>query len=191
MRIISLLGLVLLLVACGDDGDAVDPVDAPPDGPQGPPPQVGELYAELKGEWGCETTFPAGALGPGAPEMGVSGHLQVADNDDLGGYWYRGIYATEPSETMPTFRVEFFMGYGELTGLAFLVGVDNIGGTSTGTSAGWKDDVLTYEGHGYSMGQAVKTRESMTKNGTAEVVHRLEVDAGDGYQPKVETVCKR
>ena len=186
-----LAAAVMSIMGCSDAAD-----EAPsPNGPgvqneePAPSPNVDALYGALAGSWACETTFPAGAQGPGSPEIQASGTLTVAE--DLGGFWYRGVYETKETPTMPVFRVEFFLGYGAGTDLAFLVGVDNIGGTSTATSAGWDGDVLTYEGTGYAMGYPVATRESMTRHGTDEVIHRLELDVGAGYEPKVESVCSR
>src|SRR6516225_4201513 len=67
---------------------------APPAGgamtPPKPAPEWEAFAKGWEGNWKCETTIPAGSMGPGSPEMKAQVTAKV--KKDLGGFWLVGNY---------------------------------------------------------------------------------------------------
>jgi hypothetical protein len=161
---------------------------APPAMPT-PPPELDATFKSYEGNWKCETKFPPNAMGPGSPEMTAKSIVKIKKDKDLGGFWYRGDYEIKKTKTMPGFRGTFYMGVDPGSKHAMVIGLDNMGGMSTGT--GPLGETIIYTGTGLMMGQKVATRETMTKKSDKEVFHKIEMDMGKGFMPMGEDVCKK
>jgi hypothetical protein len=171
---------------------AATPAPAPggaPPPPAKPPADLEAAFKFFDGSWRCETRFAANAFGPGSPEMTTGSTVKF--KKDYDGYFYRGEYEIRKSKGMPGFRATLFLGYQPGAHLFTLTAVDTAGATELATSPGFEGDTITFTGQTYMNGLAVKVRESMTKRGAKEVLHKIEIDGGKGLQPVGEDTCKR
>jgi len=169
---------------------AAAPAAAAPAAPPAPPTPAPELTAFAKnfeGNWKCDSKFPAGAMGPGSPEM--TGKSTVSIKKDLNGFWYKGLYEIKKSKTLPAMKGQFSMGYDTGSKQVLLSGTDSMG---SGWFAGGpiQGDSVTTVGEMYMMGMKSKVRESMSKK-DKEVFHKLEIDMGKGFQTVGEDTCKK
>ena len=160
-------------------------------GPPKPAPELVEYMKDILGIWTCATTFPAGAMGPGSPEIKATAKVKLSKEPALGGFFYRGEYAIAKSKAMPmAFAGIFYLGYDAGSKQITNVSVDNMGSISMGAGP-MTGDTISWSGEGYMMGSKAKVRESMTKVSPKQVTHKFEVDMGKGFQPMGEDVCKR
>jgi hypothetical protein len=159
---------------------------AAPMGPPKPPPELDAAYKFLDGNWKCDTTFPANAMGPGSPEMKVKTTIKF--KKDLNGFWYRGDYEAKKTKDFPGMKGTVYLGADSKQLLT--TNVDAMGGMASGTGA-LAGDTMTFNSEGHMMGMKVKMRETMQKKSDKEVVHRFEADMGKGMQPMGEDVCKK
>jgi len=162
---------------------------AAPAGPPAPPPEVDQLYKGLEGSWKCETTFNAGAFGPGSPEMKAKSEVKV--KKEPGGFWYKGEYKAKKTKTNPEIAATFMLGYDAGLKQAVSVSTDNMGGYSIEHDASGSAEKVSFVGDGSMMGQKVKVRETMTHKDPKTVEHTFEVDMGKGFQPMGVDVCKK
>jgi hypothetical protein len=169
------------------------PAAAPPAAPSMPAPskELEAFMKDLEGNWKCETKFPAGAMGPGSPEVTAKSTVKI--KKEYGGISYHGEYNLPKSKTMPALTGVFQISWESGTNQASIVGYDNMGSVSMGLGpiAG---DSITFSEDGYMMGMKVKMRETMSKKGekgTKEVSHKYEVDMGKGFQAMGEDTCKK
>ncbi|MES1204900.1 MAG: hypothetical protein ABUS79_03090 [Pseudomonadota bacterium] len=163
---------------------------APPAAPPMPAPSK-ELEAFMKGfegNWRCETKFPAGAMGPGSPEMTAKSTVKV--KKEFGGMAWRGDYSLAKSKTMPAITGVFEIVWESGTNQAAIVGYDNMGSVTMGLGP-LSGESVTFSEDGYMMGMKVKGRETMTKKGPKEILHKWEIDLGKGFQPMGEDACKK
>ena len=180
-------------VAANTPAAATPAVAAPAAAPAAPPPPptpAPELTAFAKnfeGNWKCDSKFPAGAMGPGSPEM--TGKSTVTIKKDLGGFWYKGLYEIKKSKTLPAMKGQFSMGYDTGSKQVLLSGTDSMG---SGWFAGGpiQGDSVTTVGEMYMMGMKSKVRESMSKK-AKEVFHKLEIDMGKGFPTVGEDTGKK
>jgi hypothetical protein len=167
---------------------AAAPAAAAPATPPAPPTPAAELDAFMKpfeGTWKCETTFPAGAMGPAE----VKAKATAKFKKDMGGFFWKIDYALAKAKGVPPLAVQVWIGYDKGGSQFTQTVVDNMGGTtlSTGKPEG---DSLTTMGEGYSMGQKVKVRETLWhKDKTGG--HKAEIDAGKGWMPLGTDECKK
>jgi hypothetical protein len=161
------------------------PAAAPPSGPPKPAPELDATYKPYAGNWKCDTTFAANAMGPGSPELKVKTTIKIAKA--LDGFWYRGDYEAKKTKDFPGMKGIIFLGH---DGKQLLVSnVDAMGGMSSGTGM-VSGDTLTFVEDGHMMGTKVKMRETMQSKGK-EISHKFEVDTGKGFQQLGEDVCKK
>ena len=161
-----------------------------PAGPPAPSPEVDTLYKGWAGSWKCDTTFPAGAMGPGSPELKTKSEVKIAK--DNGGFWYKGDYKIKKSKTMPAGMVAvFLLGYDAVAKDAVNVNYDSMGGFSIEHGPGATADKVVFTGDSVMMGMKVKIREGMTKKDDKNVEHTFEVDMGKGFMPMGTDACKR
>jgi hypothetical protein len=163
---------------------------APPAVPT-PSPELDNLYKGLEGTWKCDTTMAAGSVGPNTPELKVKSMVKIAKAKDLGGMWYRGEYEIKKTKANPGFKGTFMLGYDALSKAALNVSYDNMGGASLATAPSPSGDSVTFVGDSYTMGQKMKTRETMTKKSPKEVEHKIEADLGKGFQLLGTDECKK
>src|SRR3954469_6616418 len=106
---------VLLVVLCGGASFAVaqapeaakgdkPPAAGAPAAPPAPSPELDTLFKSYAGTWKCDTTFPAGGMGPGSPEQKATATVKIQKDKDLGGFWYRGDYMVKKTKTFPGIR---------------------------------------------------------------------------------------
>jgi len=168
---------------------AAAPAAAPaaPPAPPTPAPELTAFAKNFEGNWKCDSKFPAGAMGPGSPEL--TGKSTVSIKKDLNGFWYKGLYEIKKSKTLPAMKGQFSMGYDTGSKQVLLSGTDSMG---SGWFAGGpiQGDSVTTVGEMYMMGMKSKVRESMSKK-DKEVFHKLEIDMGKGFQTVGEDTCKK
>jgi hypothetical protein len=159
---------------------------APPAPPM-PAPELTAFAKNFEGNWKCDSKFPAGAMGPGSPEM--TGKSTVSIKKDLNGFWYKGNFEIKKSKTLPGMKGQFSMGYDAGSKQVLLTGTDSMG---SGWFAGGpiQGDSVTTVGEMYMMGMKSKVRESMSKK-DKEVFHKLEIDMGKGFQTVGEDTCRK
>jgi hypothetical protein len=160
-------------------------------GPPAPSPELDTLYKGYAGNWKCETTFPAEALGPGSPEQKATSMVKIQKDKDLGGFWYRGEYQVKKTKTFPGLRAGFALGYDAASKTALFMAADSMGGNVNASGSGATGDSVTFTGEGFMMGQKVKYRETMTHRSDKEVEHKSELDTGKGFQLFADDVCKK
>jgi hypothetical protein len=160
---------------------------APPPLPT-PAPELTAFAKNFEGSWKCESKFPAGAMGPGSPEM--SGKSTVSIKKDLNGFWYKGLYEIKKSKTVPGMKAQFSFGFDPGSKQVLLTGTDSMG---SGWFAGGpiQGDSVTTVGDMFMMGTKSKVRDTMSKKSDKEVFHKLEIDMGKGFQSVGEDTCKK
>jgi uncharacterized protein DUF1579 len=152
-----------------------------------PAPEWEAFIKGLDANWKCETTMPAGSMGPGSPEMKMPTTAKV--KKDLGGFVLVGSYEAKKTKTMPGMKGTFTMGSPDGKTLVNTF-MDNMGGTSF-TSGPLGPDGGTTTGEGFMMGAKVKVRETVQKKGEKEMFHKVEMDMGKGFVPAGEDTCKK
>jgi len=152
-----------------------------------PSPEWEAFMKGLDANWKCESTMPAGSMGPGSPEMKMQTTAKV--KKDLGGFFLVGSYEVKKTKTMPGMKGTFTMGAPDGKTLVS-TNMDSMGNTSF-TSGPLGPDGATTLGDGYMMGAKVKLRETIQKKGDKEMVHKVEVDSGKGFALAGEDVCKK
>ena len=154
-----------------------------------PSPEIDALYKPWEGNWKCETTFNAGAMGPGSPE--VKAKTEVKIKKELGGFWYRGEYKVKKTKGTPGMEGVFMLGYDTGSKSAVSLNYDGLGGYALSRAPGATSASLVLSGETHMMGMTMKSRETMTKKSDKEMEHAFEVDMGKGFQPMGVDVCKK
>ena len=154
-----------------------------------PSPEVDALFKPYEGSWKCDTTFAAGAMGPGSPEMKMKSEVKI--KKEAGGFWYKGDFKMKKSKMMPAMEATFLLGYDEATKAAVNVNYDSMGSFAIEHAPGATADKITFAGDGHMMGMKTKIRETMAKTDPKTVEHTFEVDMGKGFQPMGSDICKK
>ena len=181
-------------VAVAQDKKPMDkPAGAPPaaSAPMAPAPTPPDVAAWLKGfegKWKCETTFVAGSMGPGSPEMKLKGAVQM--KLALGGKWMTGVYEVKKTKDFPGMTANFNVGYEPGTKQIVFTGVDSMGGVSLSMGPLSGDTAIT-TGEQHMMGMKMKIRETMTRKSDKEAYHKIESDMGKGFALMGEDTCKK
>jgi hypothetical protein len=152
-----------------------------------PSPEWEAFMKGMDGNWKCESTMPAGSMGPGSPEMKMQTTAKV--KKDLGGFFLVGNYEVKNTKTVPGMKGTFAMGAPDGKTLVS-TNMDSMGNASF-TSGPLGPEGGTTTGDGYMMGTKVKLRETVQKKGDKEMNHKVEVDAGKGFMVAVEDNCKK
>jgi len=125
-------------------------------------------------------------MGPGSPA--TKARTTIAFKKDFGGFFYRGDFAMKAKTAM---KGSVFVGHQPASNLFTLSSVDSMGGVELATSPGFQGDTIQFTGEAFMMGQQMKVRDSITKAGPKEIVHKIEADSGKGFEPMGEDHCKR
>jgi hypothetical protein len=152
-----------------------------------PAPEWEAFAKGWEGSWKCETTVPAGSMGPGSPEQKAEVTAKV--KKDFGGFWLVGNYDMKKSKTTPAMKGTFTLGSPDGK-LLISTNMDSMGG-STWSSGPLGADGGTTVGQGVMMGNKVKVRETTTKKSEKEIYHKAEVDMGKGFMVMFEDNCKK
>lgn len=160
-------------------------------GPPAMPTPNKDMEAFMKGfegSWRCDTKFAAGSMGPGSPEVNTKSTVRI--KKEFGGFSWHGEFNVPKSKTMPAMSGVFQIAHESGSNGATIVGYDSMGSSfmGTGTISG---DSATFSEEGYMMGSKTKVRETMTKVGPKNVLHKYEMDMGKGLQPMGEDNCKK
>jgi hypothetical protein len=167
---------------------AAAPASGPPAMPP-PPPELDTLFKSYVGSWKCDTTFAAGAFGPGSPEAKVKTDVKI--KKDLGGYWYKGEFKIKKSKAMPGLEGVFLLGYDPGLKAPINITYDSTGGSAMETAPGATPEKIVFSGDGRMMGMAVKFRETMAPKSAKEMMHVFEADMGKGFQLMGTDECKK
>jgi hypothetical protein len=176
-------------VAAAADKAPAPAAGAAPAGPPAPAPEVDALFKGYAGVWKCESTFAAGAFGPGTPEVKAKSEVKIAK--DIGGFWYKGDFKIKKTKTMPALEAIFLLGWDAVDKAPISVNYDSAGGFSIEHGPGSTADKITFTGDSQMMGMKTKVRETMTKKDDKNVVHTFEIDMGKGFQPMTTDECKK
>jgi hypothetical protein len=158
-------------------------------GPPKPAPEVDQLFKGYEGNWKCDTTFNAGAWGPGSPEVKAKSEVKI--KKEQSGFFYRGEYKTKKAKGVPDIDAVFMLGWDPLTKAAVSISYDNVGTFGIEHGPGATPEKVTFTGDSQLMGMKVKVREGMTVKDPKTVEHTFEVDMGKGFQPMGVDVCKK
>ncbi|HEV3031957.1 MAG TPA: DUF1579 family protein [Polyangia bacterium] len=185
-------GAIALCAHAADKAPAPAAAPAAAAAPAGPPkaaPEVDALFKGYEGSYKCDSTFPAGAMGPGSPES--KGKSTVKIKKEAGGFWYKGDYKLGKTKTMPAIEATFLLGYDGAAKAPVSVSYDNMGSYWLEHAPGATADKIVFVGDGSMMSMKMKVRETMTMKDAKTVEHTFEVDMGKGYQPFGTDVCKK
>jgi hypothetical protein len=151
-----------------------------------PNPKLRELDY-FAGTFGCKGTAFATPMGPEHPTEGnVSAGWQLDD------YWLAFTYSEAKTAKNPMpFTVSGYFGYDMEQKKLVMGSVDNMGGYGTGTSDGWKGDVITFEGPWHMGAMTMKGRDTFTKKSADEFVHSAFVEQGGKWMKLDEETCTR
>jgi hypothetical protein len=167
-------------------GAAAAPAAGAPMTPPKPSPEWEAFAKGWEGSWKCETTIPAGSMGPGSPEMKAEVTAKV--KKDLGGFVLVGNYDMKKTKTTPAMKGTFTLGSPDGKTLVS-TNMDSMGGSTWATGAlGPTGGTAT--GEGFMMGNKVKVRETTEKTDKA-ITHKAEVDMGKGFMVMYEDACKK
>jgi hypothetical protein len=151
------------------------------------PAPEGEAFTKgLDGSWKCETTIPAGSMGPGSPEMKAQVTAKI--KKDYGGFWLVGNYDMKKTKASPAMKGTFTLGSPDGKTLVS-TNMDSMGGSAWSTGSLGADGGTTM-GEGVMMGNKVKVRETTTKK-DKEMYHKAEIDSGKGFVVMYEDSCKK
>lgn len=146
-----------------------------------------EQMKVLEGTWRCDGRAPAG---PGGPEHAYKSTWKF--KRDLDNFWWAAEYQQVKAKTNPApMKARGYMTYDPATKGFVMLGVDNMGGTSSETTSGWAGDSVTLAGDASQGGRKIPFREVITKNGNREFTWRGEMKVGSDWVTLGEDRCKK
>lgn len=162
------------------------PASVPPPAPEGPSKELEAFMRPFEGSWKCETTFPAGSLGPGSQPP--SAKTEVTIKKQFGGYGWHGEFKLGKTALTAATTGVFQIGYAASAKQATFLSYDSVGSSmmGAGTLAG---DSVTFVEEGYLKGARVKVRETLALRGPRQMHHKLELEQGKSYQTLAEDSC--
>jgi len=141
----------------------------------------------LEGTWRCEGRAPASAAGP---EHGFKSTWKF--KRDLDNYWWAAEYQQTKTKSNPApMKARGYLTYDPATKTFVMLGVDNMGGTSTESSSGWSGDTLTLAGDASMGGHKIPFREVIARHGDREFTWRGEMRAASDWVTLGEDLCKK
>jgi uncharacterized protein DUF1579 len=151
-----------------------------------PPAELDQMKG-LEGTWRCEGRAPASAAGP---EHGYKSTWKF--KRDLDNYWWAAEYQQTKAKSNPApMKARGYLTYDPATKTFVMLGVDNMGGTSTESSSGWSGDTLTLAGDASMGGHKIPFREVITRHGDHEFTWRGEMRAASDWVTLGEDRCKK
>lgn len=151
-------------------------------------PQKSPKLAELDyfvGSWDCTGT--AFAMGD-SPEHATKGKAKGAWT--LDGQWLAISYDEMKDAHNPhPVSARLFLGYDWQLKEIVSGGLDNMGGYSMTSTAGWDGSVLTLEGPMHSGGATMKAREMFTKKSATQLMHSSLIEVDGKWQKLDEETC--
>lgn len=161
---------------------------APPPAQDLPSKELEAFMKPFEGSWKCETTFPAGALGPGSQV--ASAKTEVTIKKQFGGYGWHGEFKLAKTALTAATSGVFQIGYAASAKQATFLSYDSVGSSmmGTGTLAG---DTVTFLEEGFLKGARVKVRETLALRGPRKMQHKVEIGQGKAYQTIAEDSCTK
>jgi hypothetical protein len=151
-----------------------------------PAPELDQMKI-LEGNWRCDGRAPASAAGP---EHAYKSSWKF--KRDLDNFWWAAEYQQKQGKAHPSpMKARGYLTWDANTKSFVLVGMDNLGGTSTETTAGWAGDVFTLAGDASVGGKKIPYREIITKKGNREFTWRGEVKMDGDWVTLGEDRCKK
>ncbi|MES1208031.1 MAG: DUF1579 family protein, partial [Pseudomonadota bacterium] len=151
-----------------------------------PAPELDQMKI-LEGNWRCDGRAPAG---PSGPEHAYKSTWKF--KRDLDNFWWAAEYQQTRAKAHPMpMKARGYMTWDPSTKAFVMVGVDNMGGTSSESTSGWNGDVVTLAGDASMAGRKVPYREVITKKGNREFTWRGEMKVGGDWVTLGEDRCKK
>ncbi len=161
------------------------PVAAAPAGPK--PATELEQMKVLEGSWRCDGRAPAG---PSGPEHAYKSTWRF--KRDLDNFWWAAEYQQVKAKTNPMpMKARGYLTYDPSSKGFVMLGVDNMGGTSSESTSGWSGDSVTLAGDASMGGRKIPFREVITKHGDREFTWRGEMRMGADWVTLGEDRCKK
>jgi len=164
--------------------------DKPP-----PPPKPAAELARLKplaGSWSCQGASPAGAMGPGSPEMKYQSTFKVTPSAE--GFAWTLAYDQKKSKTHPMhFAGYWTAGWHAAEHKMVFFWVDDTGGVGLQSTGDWAGDELVLTGDGTVMGSKALFRDTFTRKGDKALHWKGELKPGSApdYVVIGEDDCKK
>ena len=141
----------------------------------------------LEGSWHCDGRAPAG---PGGPEHAYKSTWKF--KRDLDNFWWAAEYQQTKAKTNPVpMKARGYLTYDPASKNFVMLGVDNMGGTSSEVTSGWTGDSVTLAGDANMGGKKIPFREVITKKGNREFTWRGEMRMGADWVTLGEDRCKK
>ena len=163
------------------------PAGGPPPAPK-PAPELDTLKS-IAGNWTCQGAAPAGAMGPGSPEVKYQSTFKVTPVH--GGFGYQLAYEQKKTKEHPGLKVLGVWGFDQGS-KRFVRAAGGTDGWDTASATGWEGDKLTWTGELSSAMGRMPFHQTFTKQGDKAWTHALEVRGPDGKWAAFEEVtCKK
>ena len=176
-------GLLVAMPALGEDTSKQKPT------PPKPAPALTEAFKDMSGTWTCSGSMD----NPQAPGTQVKTKSEMRISPAVDGFAYTVAFKSEKNAAMPAGAkgvIQF--GFDPTRNKLVESGYDNLGSSWQGTSDGQKDGATVWNEEGTMMGQAMKTRTTVTRKGAKEVTMLSEVESKPGaWQKMGEDTCRK
>ncbi|HEY4184122.1 MAG TPA: DUF1579 family protein [Polyangia bacterium] len=141
----------------------------------------------LEGNWRCDGRAPAG---PSGPERAYKSTWKF--KRDLDNFWWAAEYQQTKAKANPMpMKARGYLTYDPASKGFVMLGVDNMGGTSSESTSGWSGDSVTLAGDASMGGRKIPFREVITKRGDREFTWRGEMRMGADWVTLGEDRCKK
>lgn len=154
------------------------------DAPPGPNPKLKELKY-FAGTWQCTGT---GFAFMGTPEHKTTAAVEATWT--LNDYWLMLRYhESKTAVNAQPVDVRVFWGWDEGMKKLVSTSVDNMGGHSNQSSAGWEGDKMTFDGDTHVGGATMKVRDVFTKVSATKLQHMSEMEMEGKWTKLDEETC--
>jgi len=151
-----------------------------------PAPEMEQMKV-LEGNWRCDGRAPAG---PSGPEHAYKSTWRF--KRDLDNFWWTADYQQMKGKAHPVpLKARGYLTYDPASKTFVMLGMDNMGGTTSESTTGWSGDVVTLAGDASMAGKKVQFREVITKKGDREFTWRGEMKLGADWVTLGEDRCKK
>lgn len=158
----------------------------PPPPMHAPSKEFGAFMKGFEGAWKCDTHFAQGALWPGSQP--ISSKTEVTIRREFDGFMWHGEFKMARTATAPATTGVFQIGYAPPSRQVTYLSYDSIGSSMMGVGTISGAQVTLLE-EGFVKGAKVSVRETLTKQGPRKMLHKVELDQGNGLQPMAEDTC--
>ena len=142
----------------------------------------------FEGSWKCDTKFAAGSMGPGSQPL--SARTDMSIKKEFGGFSWHGEFKLAKTTTTAATNGMFQIGYAAGVKQATFLGYDSVGTAMMGAGS-LAGDSVTFAEEGFLKGAKVRARETLTAKGPRKLLHKVEIDQGNGYQAMAEDICSK